>query len=689
MALLLFFNTIMNTKYNKYLILSILFAFTFSISDAFSQMPEKYIGNWINEKNNNWEYGFFEDFVIFNCDYWTYESVKVDNKGKLLVTLQKESEKLELKISTTDDKHIKIKSGKGKDEKFVLMEKEYPNYKNKDLMSFPTPVFRSDSATIIGYFRNMDKIPEIFADRLSSSTFTVAVPNFLQREEVDYSTTIDSSGRFKITFPIIDSNELFVDWQRTNLQVVVEPGDVLFLYVDMNDFVPLREDGGFEGYFNRSKQVLFMGNNARVNNEIIRYKSSNIHIDREGFKDVSDMEYLYAVEDVYNRRMQVLNEYIEHNPNVSEKFKFYNKEKERYKFASDLMQRRFNSYSKKDKSLQEGYVEYVEKNIPLDNEVVYSLIRDFCSFLSDYIGYKESIQSNMSNIFDNIEERLSDNNNLTDELKELLAKHRKLSAKIELTDNKEQLAQELNAINKQLFSNKIFLDAADELTAETLFDLEIADSLIENPNLRELWAANRYYYWFDNIRKPLSTYQQNIFKEKVSNPFLYNYINDIQNHYVDIVNSDIYYEASLKNVDHLNDCQDADKLFEELIKDYKGKVIYVDFWGTWCGPCRENMKIAKEEIKEQFKDKDVVFMYFANRSTEISWKNFIKELNLTGENIVHYRLPAAQQAIIEQKFSITSFPTYMLINKNGNVVNTNAEPPRNRGEVIKQISELL
>ena len=121
---------------------------------------------------------------------------------------------------------------------------------------------------------------------------------------------------------------------------------------------------------------------------------------------------------------------------------------------------------------------------------------------------------------------------------------------------------------------------------------------------------------------------------------------------------------------------------------YKGKVMDVDFWGTWCGPCKENMTYVKG-IKEKLKGQDVVFMYFANNSPEDSWKNIIKEMDLTGENVVHYRLPDQQEKLVEQLFSVTKFPTYLLVNKEGKVVNIDAAAPMLGDMAIKQITELL
>ena len=225
-------------------------------------------------------------------------------------------------------------------------------------------------------------------------------------------------------------------------------------------------------------------------------------------------------------------------------------------------------------------------------------------------------------------------------------------------------------------------------TEKKFLNTTFSDSLITNQNLRELWTTYLYYKWFDVLRKPLSVQQQNIFNQKVKNPDLRNYINNIQQHYGKVANNAIVYEASLKSTEHLKECKEADSLFEALIQPYKGKVIYVDFWGTWCGGCRRDMKIIGN-IKKELENEEVIFMYFANRSPEDTWKNVIKEMNLTGKNIVHFRLPAEQQGMIERKFSINHFPTYMLIDKRGKVVNTNAQSPTDSEGIIRQIKELL
>jgi thiol-disulfide isomerase/thioredoxin len=49
----------------------------------------------------------------------------------------------------------------------------------------------------------------------------------------------------------------------------------------------------------------------------------------------------------------------------------------------------------------------------------------------------------------------------------------------------------------------------------------------------------------------------------------------------------------------------------------------MDFWGTWCSPCRKDLKFANS-LKSKVNSKDVVYLYLANRSPEETWKKYYK-----------------------------------------------------------------
>ena len=119
---------------------------------------------------------------------------------------------------------------------------------------------------------------------------------------------------------------------------------------------------------------------------------------------------------------------------------------------------------------------------------------------------------------------------------------------------------------------------------------------------------------------------------------------------------------------------EGEKILRKLIEPYKGKIVLLDVWGTWCGPCKERLSHSQEEY-ERLKDYDIVYLYLANRSPEESWKNVIKEYNVTGDNVVHYNLPEAQQKAVENHLSVHSFPSYFLFDQQGNLLEgVNADP---------------
>lgn len=130
------------------------------------------------------------------------------------------------------------------------------------------------------------------------------------------------------------------------------------------------------------------------------------------------------------------------------------------------------------------------------------------------------------------------------------------------------------------------------------------------------------------------------------------------------------------------------EIFKYITAPYRGKVIYLDIWGTWCVPCRDAMQYMPP-IKQQFADKDVVFLYLANRSPGDPWKNAIKQLKITGANVIHYNLPAGMQDVFEKEYLDGGFPTYLLIDKAGNLVTKKAPRPQEPAALMEAINKLL
>jgi thiol-disulfide isomerase/thioredoxin len=129
-----------------------------------------------------------------------------------------------------------------------------------------------------------------------------------------------------------------------------------------------------------------------------------------------------------------------------------------------------------------------------------------------------------------------------------------------------------------------------------------------------------------------------------------------------------------------------EKNFDEVIKEFKGKVVYVDFWASWCPPCRGEMPYSKQ-LHDTFKGNDnVVFLYITFDRTENAWKNGITNMAIEG---YHWYPSETQRMDINAKYQVSGIPRYMLIDKTGKVVNTDALRPSSGKGIADAIKALL
>lgn len=109
------------------------------------------------------------------------------------------------------------------------------------------------------------------------------------------------------------------------------------------------------------------------------------------------------------------------------------------------------------------------------------------------------------------------------------------------------------------------------------------------------------------------------------------------------------------------------------IENFRGSVVYIDFWGSWCKACLENMPHAKT-LKERFKNEKVAFLYLDFNDTKEKWTEAIKKYKIEG---VHLKAETSDEEYFIRVFNTgEGFPRYALIDKEGKLVTISAPPPQ-------------
>ena len=102
---------------------------------------------------------------------------------------------------------------------------------------------------------------------------------------------------------------------------------------------------------------------------------------------------------------------------------------------------------------------------------------------------------------------------------------------------------------------------------------------------------------------------------------------------------------------------------EHSLEDYKGKVVLLDFWATWCAPCRKEMP-AFEKLHGELKGKDAVILAVDVGENEETVARYIDKEKFT------FPVLLAEHGEMPNKYNVSAYPTLMVIDKNGRIAET-------------------
>jgi thiol-disulfide isomerase/thioredoxin len=117
------------------------------------------------------------------------------------------------------------------------------------------------------------------------------------------------------------------------------------------------------------------------------------------------------------------------------------------------------------------------------------------------------------------------------------------------------------------------------------------------------------------------------------------------------------------------------------LEDFKGKLLFIDFWASWCAPCKMQIPYIKE-VEKIYEGKDIVFASVSLDKSEEAWLKSDKEENLHGY-VLHakndFRNP------FPMAYGISSIPRFMLIDADGKMISDNAPRPQSKKELMALI----
>ena len=125
---------------------------------------------------------------------------------------------------------------------------------------------------------------------------------------------------------------------------------------------------------------------------------------------------------------------------------------------------------------------------------------------------------------------------------------------------------------------------------------------------------------------------------------------------------------------------DKKETLNEQLKEFEGKLIYIDTWATYCSPCIKWLK-KKKEYENYFENNEIVVICicFDRREKKNNWKELIKKYSITGKHLFIERDSIddyLEKISVSRKKSLgRGFPRFLIINKEGNVVESSAYAP--------------
>ena len=543
--------------------------------------------------------------------------------------------------------------------------KALPDYPTRDeRRGFVDNGYAGDTVTIVGWLKDMNERARKVGNEFGVMYYDLLLDG---RNPTSYYADLDSLGRFTLKVPVLNSQRMMVDRGRSCLWPVLEAGKTYFL---LRDF--------------KTGQDLWMGDDVRLQNEMQAVASGWLGILHEAGPDapkVDPMQFLARTDSARMAFMAHLQEVIGQHPTLSQRYIDYAIGNVLAEQGREMGQVRFDTPRR---YLPQEYMDYIGQEIWRKLPMPFTIYWASHTFMTDYLDQIQSTQGDnwaLILLRDEKEGKIM----LSDEEKRYLAEYPARIKQIRTETDAAMQAAKNEDERESIYLAYLESDFAKtwatlrkrhgELLelADYQMTLDIIDSVGCDPGLRDMALGRRLYETIDHDRKPLAPHVVEMAEREIHSPGIKASLQAKQDEFLALEAMNIDNSPCLKSADDVAGLTDGEAILRKILEPYKGRIVLLDIWGTWCSPCKEGLSHSDKEY-EQLKELDVVYLYLANNSPEKSWKNVIKEYKVLGDNVVHYNLPKAQQQAVERFLNVSYFPTYKVIDREGKILDTQVNP---------------
>jgi thiol-disulfide isomerase/thioredoxin len=502
------------------------------------------------------------------------------------------------------------------------VDTELARAKNKKLVNYASKEFFSrDTARLIGYINGYDP-------RVGFKTGIIYSENEITNEDFPTTVTIHEDGRFEAAIPMNHPQYTSVLFQHSWVKFYIEPGQTLFMQLSWDDFLMADRLRNIRYSF---KEMEFDGPAARINKELstVSVKTFDYEVLRKIDSTVTPEQFKGKTMNAWKQSQDQLELDLK-DKNFTDQTRTILSNEINLSFASGIftyVDPFFNNSATTTSQLSSGYYDFLKKVNLNDQSIL--IVSEFSTFINlfefsepFFTAQLTAYTAQLTNL--EIPAGVPFENNLLNEL-EL----KPTTASMEL---QEWASKDSVLINYFKLEPNITYEIIKVRSLNFLFD-----DTFKNQK--------------DEARSFLTALEKGI-----TNPFLIHESEQLFRKAYPAVPKTAYDLPAGKGTD----------IFKKIIDQYKGKLVFVDFWATTCGPCVGAIKENKE-IRETYKDSkelEFIFITAEDQSPLTRYNEFVKE-----QELVHtYRLSADDFNYLRELFRFNGIPHYAVINKEGQVL---------------------